>query len=151
MKIKVEIDPELEEEEVLIRCREFNEEMSQIQKAITQTTTKKQRFEFYKGEKEFFFSLDEILFFETEENGICAHTIDDVFRVKYRLYELENMLPRWFVRVSKSTILNVNQIFSMDWNITSSSIVTFQHTHKQVYVSRRYYKTVKNCLEEKSN
>lgn len=149
MKIKVEIDPNLEEEEITIRCREFSDEIAQVQKAITQTTTKKQRFEFCKGEKEFFFSMDDILFFETEENGICAHTVNDVFKVKYRLYELENMLPRWFVRVSKSTILNINLIFSMDWNITSSSIVTFQHTHKQVYVSRRYYKNLKNCLEEK--
>lgn len=149
MKIRVEIDPEMLEEEVIIRCPELTDSVSQIQRTIAEVTNRKQRFAFYKGEREFFFALSDILFFETEETGICAHTGNDVYSVKYKLYELEEMLPKYFIRVSKSTILNVNQIFSLDWNLTSSSTVSFRNTHKQVYVSRRYSKTLKNCLEDK--
>ena len=149
MKIRVEIDPEMFEEEVIIRCRELDENISQIQRAIADVTNRKQRFAFYKGEKEFYFTLSDILFFETEESGICAHTGTDIYNVKYKLYELEEMLPKCFLRVSKSTILNTNQIYSLDWNLTSSSTVSFRNTHKQVYVSRRYSKTLKNCLEDK--
>lgn len=53
------------------------------------------------------------------------------------------------MRVSKSTILNINHIYSITRNLTSSSIVEFQNTHKQVYVSRHYYKPLKFKLLEK--
>ncbi|OYO43052.1 hypothetical protein CG709_20430 [Lachnotalea glycerini] len=46
-------------------------------------------------------------------------------------------------------MLNVNQIYSISRNLTASSIVQFQNTHKQVYVSRYYYKLLKQKLEEK--
>lgn len=54
-----------------------------------------------------------------------------------------------FLRISKSTILNTNHIYSITRNITSSSIVEFQHTHKKVFVSRHYYKILQLKLSEK--
>ena len=85
-------------------------------------------------------SLATGLFFETDENGISAHTRTDAYQVKYKLYELEELLPRFFMRVSKSAILNTNHIYSINRNLTASSVVAFLNTHKQVYVSRYYYK-----------
>ncbi|WP_332525109.1 LytTR family DNA-binding domain-containing protein [Terrisporobacter sp.] len=43
---------------------------------------------------EYYISLSDILFFETEENTMSAHTIDNVYQVKYKLYELEEILPK---------------------------------------------------------
>ena len=40
------------------------------------------------------------------------------------------LLPINFIRVSKSTILNVDHIFSIEKNLTASSIVQFNKTHK---------------------
>ena len=104
---------------------------------------------FYKGNTEYYISLENILFFETEESGISAHTVKDVYSVKYKLYELEDILPMNFLRISKSTILNTNHIYSITRNITSASIVEFQHTHKKVFVSRHYYKILQLKLSEK--
>ena len=59
------------------------------------------------------------------------------------------MLPGFFMRVSKSTILNINGIYAITKNITASSIVQFERSHKQVFVSRNYYKALKQRLEEK--
>lgn len=98
---------------------------------------------------EYYLSLDEILFFETDEAGISAHTKTDAYQTKYKLYELEDMLPGFFMRVSKSTILNTNHIYSINRNLTASSVVAFSGTHKQVYVSRYYYKLLISKLEEK--
>lgn len=53
------------------------------------------------------------------------------------------------MRVSKSTILNTNHIYSITRRISSSSKIEFQNTHKQVYVSRYYYKPLKIKLLEK--
>ena len=70
---------------------------------------------------------------------------------KYKLYELEDLLPNNFIRVSKSAIVNVSHIFSIDRNVTSSSCIKFNGTYKNVYVSRRYYKDLKNKLNEMRN
>lgn len=149
MKIKIEIDESLEEDEMLIRCRELTEEVSAIQKAVSEVTGAAQKLTFYKGSTEYYLSLNEILFFETDETGISAHTKTDAYQTKYKLYELEDILPGFFMRVSKSTILNTNHIYSINRNLTASSVVAFYDTHKQVYVSRYYYKPLISKLEEK--
>jgi len=151
MKIRIELDDNLIEEEVVIRCNSLTKEVQDIQLAVADLAAKKQTFVFYKGDTEYYLPLESVLFFETEEKGICAHTLEDVFRVKYRLYELEEILPGHFMRVSKSTILNTNKVFSINRSLTASNIVEFQGTHKQVYVSRYYYKPLKTKLEEKRN
>ncbi|WP_138204096.1 LytTR family DNA-binding domain-containing protein [Haloimpatiens lingqiaonensis] len=149
MKIQIEVDNKIEENEVIIRCSELSEDVKNIQIMLDHMLSYKKRITFYKGDTEYYISLEEILFFETEKNGICAHTIDNIYNVKYKLYELEELLPGYFMRVSKSTILNTNHIYSITRSISSSSKVEFQNTHKQVYVSRYYYKPLKIKLLEK--
>lgn len=53
------------------------------------------------------------------------------------------------MRVSKSTILNTDRVYSLTRNLTASSLVTFAGSHKQVYVSRNYYKALVNKIKEK--
>lgn len=149
MKIRIELDTKIEEDEVIIRCSELSEEVKNIQVFLEDILSKKKNITFYRGDTVYYLSLEEILFFETDENGICAHTIDNIYSVKYKLYELEEFLPGYFMRVSKSTILNTNHIYSITRSISSSSMVEFQNTHKQVYVSRYYYKPLKIKLLEK--
>lgn len=149
MKIRIEVDESIENNEVIVRCKTLNEEILNLQKALNDILDEKSELTFYKEEKEFFFSLEKVLFFETETNGISAHTKDDCYKVKYKLYELEEELPHYFVRISKSTILNINHIYSISRNIAGASLVEFNNTHKKVYVSRYYYKLLKLKLVEK--
>ena len=149
MKIRIEVDENIKENEVIIRCNELEEEIKKIQKLLLEIASQNKQMIFYKGNTEYYISLENILFFETEESGISAHTVKDVYSVKYKLYELEDILPMNFLRISKSTILNTNHIYSITRNITSSSIVEFQHTHKKVFVSRHYYKILQLKLSEK--
>lgn len=149
MKIRIEIDEGVTEEEVIIRCNVLTEQVASIQKAVSDVVNVSQKIPFYKGNTEYYLTLDEILFFETDEGGISAHTRDDIYRTRYKLYELEDILPGAFMRVSKSAILNTNHIYSIHRNLTAASIVAFQNTHKQVYVSRYYYKPLISKLEEK--
>jgi len=149
MKIRIEVDNKINENEVIIRCSELSEDVKNIQIMLHDMLSYKKCITFYRGDTEYYLSLEEILFFETEENRICAHTIDNIYNVKYKLYELEEFLPGYFMRVSKSTILNTNHIYSITHSLSSSSKVEFQNTHKQVYVSRYYYKPLKIKLLEK--
>ncbi|WP_102400320.1 LytTR family DNA-binding domain-containing protein [Haloimpatiens massiliensis] len=149
MKIRIEVDNKIKEDEVIIRCSELSQDVKNIQIILDDMLSQKKHITFYRGGTEYYISLEKILFFETEKNGICAHTIDNIYNVKYKLYELEEFLPGYFMRVSKSTILNTNHIYSITRSISSSSKVEFQNTHKQVYVSRYYYKPLKIKLLEK--
>ena len=51
---------------------------------------------------------DEIYFFETEGRELRVHTADRIFTCSYKLYEREELLPGSFMRISKSTIANLD-------------------------------------------
>lgn len=150
MRIRIEINEGADDDEIVIRCREFNKSIQKIQESILEISSQINLI-FYKDQTEYFLPLESILFFETSDKGIDAHTVDDFYSIKNKLYELENILPNNFVRVSKSTILNINHIYSIEKNITSTSVVRFMKTHKQVYVSRNYYKKLRERLQERRN
>lgn len=149
MKIRIEIDDSLKEVEVIIRSQEWTDEVQKLQAAISEIRKSGSKFVFYKNETEYFLDLNTILFFETCESEMLAHTRDEIYKVRYRLYELEELLPGFFMRVSKSTILNTKCIHSISRSVSTPCLVQFQNTHKQVYVSRFYYKPLRNRLEEK--
>ena len=110
MKVKIEIDESLQEEEVVIKAPSLNEKVQRIQEVIHDMSKSSKTMIFYKGQVEYYLSLDDILFFETSDHHIHAHTKNDMYQIKYKLYELEEMLPGNFMRISKSTILNVKKI-----------------------------------------
>ncbi len=148
MKIRIEMD-ETAEEEVVIRCRSLSDQVRAVQEAVSGIISGAEKLVFYKGNTEYYLSLDNILFFETEAGSVWAHTRKDIYQTKHKLYELEDILPGCFTRVSKSAILNTNHIYSISRNLTASSVVQFEDCHKQVFVSRYYYKPLINKLEEK--
>ena len=151
MKVKMEIDENLIEEEVIIKCKELSDEISHLQQLISTAVFSKENFVVHKEDREYYLVLDDILFFETDGGEINVHTANQMYKTAYKLYELEEMLPGHFIRVSKSTIANVRHIYSMSKNLSSASIVEFRGTHKKIYVSRHYYRPLRNKLEEMRN
>ena len=79
VKVKIELDDSLQEEEVIIRCRTLDESIQKLQRVIVEASTQEQKFEFLKGEKQYYVNLTEILFFETNEAGVSAHTVDEIY------------------------------------------------------------------------
>ena len=146
MKIHIEVVGDLLEDEVTIRCGRVDDTIQKIHQYILEQTQSPVKLTFYKDNQEFYFPLADVLFFETEGERIYAHTLDDAFRIKYRLYELEELLPKNFVRASKSSIVNTRQIYSVTRNLTASSLIKFAGSHKQVYVSRNYYNEMRQRL-----
>lgn len=148
MKVKIELTDNLLEDEVLIRCSQLSEDIRRIEESVKEINNRQKGISGYKGDVEFFLSLEDLLFFETEDGIVWAHTRDCIYETRYKLYELEEMLPGYFTRVSKSAILNVMKVYSLSRNIPSTSEAAFQETHKTVYVSRHYFKPLKCKLEE---
>ena len=146
MKIKIEIDQSATDPEITIRCAEVTPEVVRIQKMLSESAQGTPPIVFHKEDAEYFLQLDKILFFETDGGHIRAHTADDEFEAKYKLYELEELLPSYFLRISKSTILNTHKLYSITKNLAGASKIEFQGTYKTVYCSRNYYKALKENL-----
>ena len=148
MKLRIELTDGSTEDEVIIRCGRVDDTIQKLQEYILNLASP--RLVFYKDSQEYYLPLEEILFFETDSEHIFAHTTKDAFKVKYKLYELEEMLPRFFVRAAKGTIVNTQRIYAINRNLTASSQVRFAGTHKHIYVSRHYYKTLKEKMNERN-
>ena len=147
LKLRIEVSDGIGEDEVIIRCGRVDENIQKLQAYIHGLTRPK--ITFYKGQQEFYLPVEKILFFETGGEEVFAHTADDAFRVKHRLYELEAMLPHVFARAAKGAIVNTAHVYTISHNLNSSQI-RFNGTHKQVYVSRHYYQSLKNKMTERS-
>ena len=148
LKIRIEMSEGVQEE-VVIRCREITPEIIRLQQLLSGDSDRSNQFLLYKGDTEYYLNVNDIIFFETDGNAVMAHTRDEVYETRRKLYELEELLGGRFQRISKSAIVNVDKVYSIKRNVTSSSAIEFQGTHKQIYVSRAYYKILREKLEEK--
>lgn len=149
MRIKIEIEENLTEDEVVIRCSSLNESIIAIQKNIAEAVSGRQQIMVMKGDKEYWLLLTEILFLETTENQVAVHSANQIFYTRLKLYELEELLPSVFMRVSKSAIVNTEKVRSIKKNITGASEVEFENCHKMAYVSRSYLKPFMGRMEER--
>ncbi len=149
MRVVIEVNEELTEECIVIKCQKLDERIVKLQSLLSEHIDSDRDILLHKEGKEYYMPLEKLLFFETENRQIWAHTSDEMYETDYKLYELEEMLPGSFMRVSKSTIINLNHIYSITKNITAASVVEFNGSRKKVYVSRNYYKALIERLDEK--
>lgn len=145
-KIRFEIDPN-GEEEIIIRCKSINEELLRLERQISTAYTDSEM-ELHLDGEDYFISLKEILFFETDGNKTAAHTRTKMYYTDWKLYELEERLPRSFMRISKSCVLNLKAVSSLRKELTGVCEAYFQNTAKKVYISRGYYKLFREMITE---
>ena len=144
MKINIELDSNLKEIELVIKTPDLNSDVILIKELVEKAIVNSQKIVFYKGDSEYFIPL----FFETDDNKVYAHTTDEFFEVKFKLYELEQLIPFYYCRISKSSIINTKAIYSLEKSFSGSSTASFSNSKKQVHISRHYYKILKDKLKE---
>ena len=88
---------------------------------------------------------DSIIRIYSKDKRVYADTADGAFLIKSPLYQLEETLPRYFVRISNSEIVNSNKILKMDICLTGTILI---HLEGDIVsqVSRRYVSKVKEVL-----
>lgn len=149
MDVRLEIIDERQPESAVIRCHSLTPEIEAIANLIRQQDVSRQPLVFYKGDEHYYLSLREILFFETDDDRVYAHSDSDAFEVKARLYELESALPGYFVRVSRSAIASILHIYSIQKGLTGVSLVAFRKSHKEIYCSRMYGRELFRKMNER--
>jgi len=148
MKFTCEVSPDAQCDEVIIRCRSRSDKIRLLEAAIENVLAGESELVLFIRDTEYYVPKSEILFFETEDGRVKAHTADRIFTSENKLFELEEMMPRYFVRVSKSCIVNVMRIESVTRNPIGASEVRLRGCEKKVYVSRSYYKILKDKINE---
>lgn len=147
MKINVEIDEAMERMEVLIRAKEWNEEVTLLMERLQE-----KRPSYFSGmndDTRHIFKPEEILYLYTENKTVMARTEDGRYRMKERLYELEKELAAdHFVRLSKSAIANLDALQKFEASFNGTLCVYFKNGEKE-YVSRKYVSQIRNKLEGK--
>ena len=82
--------------------------------------------------------MQTVLYVESLERSTFIYTDGGVYESSYRLYELESMLSEHnFIRVNKSTLLNMNKIESLKSDMDRRIRVTLQNGY-QLIISRAY-------------
>ena len=80
-----------------------------------------------------------------------TYAIDSVnrhYRLKQRLYELEQLLPASFIRINKSTLANEKALDRFTVTIAGSVDAIFKCGYRE-YVSRRCFTQIRRRLESK--
>ncbi len=147
MKVRIEIVPGLEETEVAVRCSCLDDRVVALQKYIDGQGEHGKCLTLYRGDTSYYVPVEDIYFFETDGRQVHAHTADRIFTAPFRLYELEELLSPGFMRIAKSTIVNLDRIYSITRNLTASSVVEFAGSGKKAAVSRGYYKALVERLD----
>ena len=99
----------------------------------------------YREEEACRLDIRRVCCFSVEESKVWAHTMDGTYRIKLRLYQLEEMYPKDFVKINQSCIVNVEKILRFDASFSGTLSVTLKNGYKD-YVSRRQIKKVKERI-----
>lgn len=90
-----------------------------------------------------FLEFGEIECITVSEGKTYAVTRDgEQLRLKKRLYELENIVPSYFIRINKSTLANRSRIKRFAATFSGGVDAIFKSGHKE-YVSRRCFAEIK--------
>ena len=145
MKIRTELS---ECEEIVIRCRELNDRARSLELLIAEAINAESEILLFSSGKEHLIPKKDILFFESSDKRVYAHTSECVYSAPYKLFELEDKMPSCFVRISKSVIANVKQVSSIHREISGGGEIAFRGSDKTTYFSRAYHKLLQHKINE---
>lgn len=143
MKIQLNIDSKFEEVEVHICAKEYTEQVEQLMKQLQ--TSKINAVDGYVEQDIHMIKIQDIYYIYAEDSKVYLQTVEQEFESKRKLYELESMLAYQFVRVSKSMLINMDKIASIQVGAIVSTEVVLED-ESSVHVSRKYLKELKSRL-----
>lgn len=145
MKFKLIIDPE-KEEEVVATVRQRSALTDELELLILQHTGS-DRIAAY-GEDDVmmlpFSQIECITILDGKTYAIDSR--NRRYRLKQRLYELEAVLPSFFIRINKSTLANENRLERFTASFSGAVDAVFQCGYTE-YVSRRCFAEIKRRFD----
>ncbi len=143
MKITIQDCPADAEDEIIIRCKQVDEQLLNMIYALK---AGRDKLTVSKGGKIFQIPPSDIYYFESVDNRVFAYAREDVYDVKGRLYDIEERFRHTdFFRASKSTIINLSKVknFSPGFNGRFDACL---ENGEQLLISRQYAAGLKEKL-----
>lgn len=138
MKLKIFIG-KTDEEEIIIRAREKTPLVEAIERLISEADLD---IIGYSGKEAVKLDASEICCFSVNDGKVFAHALSGKYRLKQRLFQLEEKLPDSFIKINQSCLANIRMIERFDASFSGSLLVRFKDGSSD-YVSRRQMKSVK--------
>jgi len=143
MKITIQESDCINETEIVINCKQTDE---QVLKILATLRAFDKKLTGIKDGKLFIIDSTHVLYFDTVDKKTFIYTKEDVYEIALKLYELEERLSSSdFFRASKSTIINLNKIKVLKPDFGGRLEITLENNEK-LFVSRQYAWVVKEKL-----
>lgn len=139
MKLELNIDEKVKETLVVVSANKIDKEVQNLINYIEYSS------EYLIGiveDKASIIDIDEIIRVYIEDRKTFVVTLKDTYVVKKKLYEVENMVTRNFVKISQSEISNIKFIKNLDFSNTGTIVIKYKNSDIS-YVSRRMIKEFK--------
>lgn len=147
MKFKLIID-ETSEEEIIATVHSRNALTDQIETLVMQYS-KADRILAYTEDEMKMVPFSEIECVASEEGKtFIIDSSGKRFRIKMRLYEIEEILPSCFIRINKSAIANEKLLERFSVGFSGAVDAVFKSGYRE-YVSRRCFAEIKRRYYEK--
>ena len=149
IKVSTNISKEFEDITININAPELNNELQQIIANLSNISSIKEEIVATKNNEIFLITTKDILYFYSDEKNNYAKTNQGIYKIKERLYELEESLPKnKFIRISNSCIINIEKTNSFDASVIGSLVAKMEDNTKKE-VSKRRIRNVMKFLNER--
>lgn len=90
--------------------------------------------------------IEDVLYFETVDGRVFAYTVDCVYEIKGRLYQVEEKVKRRNIcRASKTMLVNLDHIISVRTALNGRLYARMENG-EEILITRRYAKEVEDCF-----
>lgn len=145
MKIVVNQDPSCPETEIIVNCRQADEDLLKL---IAMLRVYQQKLAGILEGEQHLLDVKEVLYIDTVDKKTFLYTEKGVYQSALRLYELEDALKEMdFFRAGRSTILNVCRIRSLRPELGRRWLGAMDNG-EQVWVFRQYAGELKEKLKQ---
>lgn len=143
MKVILDIDPKYEQDEIVIRCAEMNDELLKI---VSLANSAQKKVIGSIDRQTFVLNPGEVYYFESVDDKVFIYTEDKVLNCALRLYEIEERFKNTsFLRANKSTIINLAKVRKLNPILNGKIEVELENGEKQI-ISRQYAPALKEKL-----
>jgi len=139
IKVRTNISKEYQDIEVNINSPERNEQVQELERELLLKTSERlKQIVGMQGNDIFIIKISEVIEFYSEEKNNFCKTKNGIFRIKEKLYYLEEKLPlKDFIRISNSVIININHVKCFNTSIIGKIIVKFKDGTEENVSKRR--------------
>ncbi len=144
--MKITFEPaELREVEVIIRGNAADPEVAQLLQLLGTKT--RGRLMAHREDEQFVLDTAQIVYLETAENRVLIHTATETYESKQKLYELlEQLQSQSFVQVSKSAIVNLACVKSIQAEFSGNYLIKLKNRKEKLTLSRKYFREFKERI-----